>query len=595
MAATEKNHFDTALDQTHTNQFGCMRLSKNPCKIGYLLVLMNYRPAAVERFLLWAHQKHGDVIQYHWKSNIISVGNYELATLLLRHPNFQRKGTFTETVTILNPFSLVSISGPDWTRAHWLMVRAMGRLSVPNMCSIVTESVHKLTCSSVSSLDCPVDLYDFTKKATLDSMISEIFGVGVDEGERRIIHSGIDAIIGELQGLTQASSHFRVNRQRLDALVDAKLQAEYLLVATNSAHFLSNSVSLSATFPPHHASSATPDVSHVNAGCDFLRALVEHNTSNSRSPTKASQTPFSLIQLRDLVINVLLFMGTINPAEACVHALIEIFRSKWSISQRDLWIETETLIGKDDSHDRDAGFTRILRESLRLFPPVAGLSFNRRATADTVIDGWSFKKDVRLIFFFPSQNLTLCLQDNIICSPYVFHLSPKIWDEPHVFRPARFLQLSSIQSASFMPFSVGARSCPGVKIGSSVAVALLKTMLEQMDVFVPQSYVHKRSLRGGVRFYVRKSSEQSHAESRDTAIFVRQARLQFGFAHKIWYQLRDLSVNIELACSQLLPKWLVVSFEHQSKLLGLLILGIQVFFSIVLLRFFASLILQSAS
>ena len=38
---------------------------------------------------------------------------------------------------------------------------------------------------------------------------------------------------------------------------------------------------------------------------------------------------------------------------------------------------------------------------LRLFPPVAGLSFNRRATADTVIDGWSFKKDVRLIFFFP--------------------------------------------------------------------------------------------------------------------------------------------------------------------------------------------------
>jgi hypothetical protein len=244
-----------------------------------------------------------------------------------------------------------------------------------------------------------IDLYQFTKKVTLEAMIFEVFGAGIQDCESRIIHSGIDAIIGELQGLTQASSQYRVNRQHLDALVDAKLGSEHLSVI-HASRFHMESVGLAATFPPRNTSTSAADNSLLDSQCHFLRALVENNVSNNRSPTKASQVPFSMIQLRDLVINVLLFMGTINPAEACVHAIIEIFRSKWSIEGRDAWIETEKLIGQHDSIDREAGFNRILRESMRMFPPVAGLSFNRRATAETVIHGWRFKKDVSLIFIY---------------------------------------------------------------------------------------------------------------------------------------------------------------------------------------------------
>jgi cytochrome P450 len=374
-----------------------IELGKNPVRIAFMHVVIKYRPAAVENFLEWAHQSYGDVIQYHWKSSVISVGNHELAIQLLKHPNFQRKGTFTESVTILNPFSLVSISGPEWTRAHWLMVRAIGRISIQNMCTFVRSAVQELACSSSMLLGSQIDLYQFTKKVTLEAMIFEVFGSGIQDCESRIIHSGIDAIIGELQGLTQASSQYRVNRQRLDALVDAKLGNEYLSVI-HASRFHMESVGLAATFPPRNTSTSAADNSLLDSQCHFLRALVENNVSNNRSPTKASQVPFSMIQLRDLVINVLLFMGTINPAEACVHAMIEIFRSKWSIEGRDVWIETEKLIGQHDSIDREAGFNRLLRESMRMFPPVAGLSFNRRATAETVIHGWRFKKDVSLIF-----------------------------------------------------------------------------------------------------------------------------------------------------------------------------------------------------
>jgi cytochrome P450 len=400
MSAVENCSNDTqeTLDLDHTNSNHRVDLGKNPFHIGYLSVIFNYRPAAVEQFLKWAHQKHGDVIQYRWKSSVISIGNYEMASVLLKHPSFQRKGTFTETVTILNPFSLVSISGPNWTRAHWLMVRAIGRISIQNMCYSVKCAVSRLACASPLSLGIDVDLYDFTKKATLDAMITEVFGPGIQDDEHLIIHSGVDAIIGELQGLTQASSQYRTNRHRLDALVDSKLEAEYLSVV-QSTRFLNDSDTFSSTFPPRHLSTTSNHDVASNTKCHFLRTLVEQNASNNRSPSKASQTPFSLIQLRDLVINVLLFMGTINPAEACVHGIIEVFRSKWSNSNRNVWVETEQLIEQHDSPDRDAGFSRLLRESLRMFPPVAGLSFNRRATADAIIHGWRFKKDVSMHTF----------------------------------------------------------------------------------------------------------------------------------------------------------------------------------------------------
>lgn len=162
-----------------------------------------------------------------------------------------------------------------------------------------------------------------------------------------------------------------------------------------------------------------------------------------------------------------------------------------------------------------------------------------------------------------------------------------------MFRPSRFHHLNSTQNASFMPFSVGARSCPGLKIGFSVAEALLKEMTSNIDVFVPQNYIHTRSLRGGATFHVRKAIEQSQIESLESPIFVRQSRVDVGFAKTNWSQLRDLSVNFELACSQLLPKRFVVSFYHQSKFLSLFFAGVQVTLIITLVHIFAFYILPN--
>jgi cytochrome P450 len=277
----ENDFHDTheTCDFQQAESFHRIDLGKNPIQVGYLHVILHYRPAAVEQFLKWAHHTHGDVIKYHWKSSVISIGSHAMASTLLKHPNFQRKGTFTETVTILNPFSMVSISGPDWTRAHWLMVRAMGRISIDAMCSSVKDAVQRLARSSLLLIGSQVDLYDFAKKATLDAMICEIFGTGICQTEHQIIHSGIDAILGELQGLTQASSQYRLYRHRLDALVDSKLEAEYLAMI-HSTRFHDDSDALSSTFPPRHSSTTNGVDLNPGTSCHFLRILVEHNASN---------------------------------------------------------------------------------------------------------------------------------------------------------------------------------------------------------------------------------------------------------------------------------------------------------------------------
>jgi hypothetical protein len=141
-----------------------------------------------------------------------------------------------------------------------------------------------------------------------------------------------------------------------------------------------------------------------------------------------------------------------------------------------------------------------------------------------------------------------------------------------------------------MPFSIGSRSCPGMKIGFSVAEALLKEMTTNMDVFVPHNYIHTRSLRGGARFHVRMTSEQRDGSFPQNMAFVHQAQAKLSVVQNRFLKFRDLSVNFELACSQLLPKELVVSFHHQSKFKSLFLASVRLLFILALVQLIAQFV-----
>uniref|UniRef100_UPI00398F18C7 cytochrome P450 4T8 isoform X2 n=1 Tax=Pristiophorus japonicus TaxID=55135 RepID=UPI00398F18C7 len=109
--------------------------------------------------------------------------------------------------------------------------------------------------------------------------------------------------------------------------------------------------------------------------------------------------------------------------------------------------------------------TMCIKESLRLFPPVPGIS--RRLT--------------KPLTFFDGRKLPEgCL---VGVSIYCIHMNSMIWDNPEVFDPLRFSPENSMNRNphAFIPFSAGPRNCIGQHFAMNemkVAVALILSRFE---------------------------------------------------------------------------------------------------------------------
>ncbi|XP_012370515.1 cytochrome P450 4F4-like [Octodon degus] len=101
--------------------------------------------------------------------------------------------------------------------------------------------------------------------------------------------------------------------------------------------------------------------------------------------------------------------------------------------------------------------TMCLRESLRLHPPITGIS--RRCTQDVVLpDGRVIPKGVTCLI-----------------SIFGTHHNPAVWPDPEVYDPFRFdpENVKDRSPLAFIPFSAGPRNC----IGQTFAMAEMKVAL----------------------------------------------------------------------------------------------------------------------
>ncbi|XP_047647472.1 cytochrome P450 4A24-like [Phacochoerus africanus] len=101
--------------------------------------------------------------------------------------------------------------------------------------------------------------------------------------------------------------------------------------------------------------------------------------------------------------------------------------------------------------------TMCIKEALRLYPPVPGVS-RELSKPITFPDGRSLP-----------AGITLSL------SVYGLHHNPQVWPNPEEFDPSRFAPGSARHSHAFMPFSGGSRNCIGKQFAMNemkVAVAL---------------------------------------------------------------------------------------------------------------------------
>ena len=132
----------------------------------------------------------------------------------------------------------------------------------------------------------------------------------------------------------------------------------------------------------------------------------------------------------------------------------------------------ERLKAEADGWDRSAGAIKdlvwhraVIEEAMRLFPPAPAMI--RQAVADDEIGGHTVKAG-----------------DSVVIAPWLIQRHRKLWDEPDVFRPERFLpeNRKSIDRYAWLPFSGGPRICIGAAFAMQEAVIALAEILKAAEV-----------------------------------------------------------------------------------------------------------------
>lgn len=123
----------------------------------------------------------------------------------------------------------------------------------------------------------------------------------------------------------------------------------------------------------------------------------------------------------------------------------------------------------DDAPDfsvlRKLGFIRdVFREALRLYPPVPMMP--RETTANEEFRGRKVRKG-----------------SLIVISPWHLQRHERIWDHPHQFDPDRWSRPETKELArqAYLPFSSGARVCPGAGFAMAEGVILLAILLRDLE------------------------------------------------------------------------------------------------------------------
>ncbi len=226
-------------------------------------------------------------------------------------------------------------------------------------------------------------------------------------------------------------------------------------------------------------------------------ARIDAGTAPQDLATKIMTTPDpqtdALFSQREMIDEVATFFlaGHETGASALAWALYLLSESpEW---QDRLAHEARSHLAPDFSAIKDLTVARaVFREALRLYPPVAMTVRQCRQTE--TLRGRRAPKGAQLVL-----------------SPWHLHRHERLWDNPDGFDPARWETQNgkACMREAFIPFSAGARACPGAGFamieGPLILAALIRAYRVEPGASRPVP-IMRLTLRGknGIRLRLRK-------------------------------------------------------------------------------------------
>ena len=188
---------------------------------------------------------------------------------------------------------------------------------------------------------------------------------------------------------------------------------------------------------------------------DLLRAARDPETGAAFSPAQLRDQVATLILAGHETTAVTLFWAMIMLAEA---------------PQEQDWLAGEAsavTIEPDTGHAAMASLVRtraVVNETLRLFP--AAFTLVREAIGPDRVG-----------------NIDLPKGSIAMIAPWVLHRHHKLWQDPDIFRPDRFMpDQPAPERFTFMPFGAGPRICVGAQFAMTEAMLVLATVIGKFSV-----------------------------------------------------------------------------------------------------------------
>ncbi|KAI4356019.1 hypothetical protein L6164_000073 [Bauhinia variegata] len=172
----------------------------------------------------------------------------------------------------------------------------------------------------------------------------------------------------------------------------------------------------------------------------------------------------------------LMFAAVDNPSNAIEWALAEMLNEPELIQRAteeiDKVVGKERLVQESDL-PRLNYVKACIREAFRLHP-VMPFNFPHVSMKDTVVNN----------YFIPKGS-------QVLLSRTAIGRNPKVWDEPHKFKPERHLKSDGSEvvltepNLDFISFGTGRRGCPGIVLGTSMSVMLFARLLHGFSWSMP--------------------------------------------------------------------------------------------------------------